>query len=198
MIDEITLVSAEAHIRKLALKIEGLEFLPSDRNRLSAACFHQALEHHQAIVLLVRHNLIGSAFALVRPMFEIYVRAIWLGKRASAEDLLRFQGGKLKMEFAEMVADIELHEGYNVGVLSDVKMKSWRAMNDFTHGGPLQTMRRITEDSITSNYSDEEIQEVLAFSGAIGFLATSEIALLAGRDDIATVILEEMKNKVIW
>jgi hypothetical protein len=194
MVDDSTLVLAEAQIKHLALKIEGVEFPASDRNRLSAACFHQALEHHEAIILLVRRNLNGSAFALVRPMFEIYIRAIWLRLCASEIDLGRFQKGKLEKEFAELITDIESHEGYNIGVLSGVKKNSWRAMNDYTHGGPLQVIRRITEDSIASNYSGEEIQEIVTFAGTVGLLATSEISLLAGREDIATALLEEMKG----
>jgi len=137
--------------------------------------------------------LFGSAFALVRPLFESYVRAIWLGKCANDSDLMRFQKGTLEKEFKDLVSDVEAHEGYNVGVISKVKSSSWRAMNDFTHGGPLQIIRRITKDEIVANYADEEVAEAISFAGAIGLLATSEIALLANRLDIATELLEEMK-----
>ena len=37
-----------------------------------------ALEHQEAIVQLARHGLSGSAFALVRPVFEILYRAAWI------------------------------------------------------------------------------------------------------------------------
>jgi hypothetical protein len=191
--NEAAVASAEVRIRHLALKIEGLEFPASDRNRVAAACFHQALEHHEAIVRLVRLRLYGSAFALVRPLFESYVRAIWLGKCANDSDLGRFHKGKLNKEFGALVSDIEAHEGYNVGVIARVKSASWRAMNDFTHGGPLQIIRRITNDSIAANYANDEVAEALSFAGAIGLLATSEIALLANRIDIATGLLEDMK-----
>jgi hypothetical protein len=66
-------------------------------------------------------------------------------------------------------------------------------MNDFTHGGALQVVRRITADSITPNYAADEIAETITFAGAIGLLSTSEVALLAGRQDIAVQLLEEMK-----
>ena len=191
--NEAAIASAEARIEHLARKIEGLEIPASDQNRLSAACFHQALEHHEAIVHLIRRRLFGSAFALVRPLFESYVRAIWLGKCANDSDLVRFQKGTLEKEFKDLVSDVEAHEGYNVGVISKVKNGSWRAMNDFTHGGPLQIIRRITADSIAANYADEEVAEAISFAGASGLLATSEIALLANRLDIATKLLEEMK-----
>jgi hypothetical protein len=131
--------------------------------------------------------------ALVRPMFEIYIRGVWLNLRASDAELLKFQTGKLKREFAALITDIESHEGYNVGVLSDVKKGSWRAMNDYTHGGARQVIRRISSDSIASAYSDDQIREVLDFAGAVGYWATSEVAFLAKREDIAAALLEELK-----
>lgn len=194
MVDDALLKSAEELVGRLGQRIEGLEIPASDRNRIAAGCFHQALEHHEAIVYLVRRNLLGSAMALVRPLFEIYVRGIWVGKCASEAELTVFQKGRIDKTFGELVAEIESHEGYNVGVLAKVKQNSWSAMNDFTHGGALQVIRRITSDSITPNYAAEEVTELLNFSGAIGLLSTSEVALLAGRQDIAVELLEEMKK----
>ena len=95
MIDETSLKAAESLVERLALKIEGLEFLASDRSRLAAACFHQALEHHEAVVALVQRRLFGSVMSPVRPMFEIYIRGIWLNICASNTDLDKLQKGKL-------------------------------------------------------------------------------------------------------
>ena len=194
MVDDALLKSAEALISRLGQRIEGLDIPATVRNRIAAGCFHQALEHHEAIVHLVRGNLLGSAMALVRPLFEIYVRGIWLGKCASEAELTAFQRGTIK-SFGALVEEIERHEGYNVGVLAEVKRNSWSAMNDFTHGGALQVFRRITSDSITPNYAFEEVTEALNFSGAIGLLSTSEVALLAGCQDLAAELLEEMKKQ---
>lgn len=192
MIDDSSLNAAESLVERLALKIEGLEFPASDRNRLAAACFHQALEHHEAIVVLARRRLFGSMMALVRPMFEIYIRGIWLNLCASNKGLEKFQNGKLDRKFAELINDIESHDGYSVGVLSNVKKSSWPEMNDYTHGGALQVIRRITPDSIASDYADEQILEVLEFASAVGYWATSEIALLSRREDIARELLEQL------
>jgi len=193
MVDDASLESAEALIPRLALRIEGLELPATDRNRISAGCFHQALEHHEAIVCLIRRRLFGSAMALGRPLFEIYVRGIWLGKCASESELTTFQKGKIDKTFADMVTEVEANEGYNVGVLGELKRNSWSAMNDFTHGGALQVVRRITGDSIAANYTADEILEALNFAGAIGILSTSEVAFIVGRQDIAFELLEEMK-----
>jgi hypothetical protein len=188
-------LAAETLVRRLALKIEGLQFPASDRNRLAAACFHQALEHHEAIVLLARRMLFGSVMALMRPMYEIYIRGVWLHVCASDAHLKEFQKGRLRRKFDSLVNDIEACEGYNVGVLSRIKQASWRAMNDYTHGGPLQIIRRITPEAIASEYSDDQIEEVLRFAGGIGYWATAEVALLAGREDIATALLDELKTE---
>lgn len=193
MISDAALTSAEALVARLGNMIEGLEISATDRNRLSAACFHQALEHHEAIVHLVRRNLFDSALALVRPLFEIYIRGVWLSQCASESDLAKFQKGKLAENLGEMVTAIESHEGYSVGVLAEVKRHSWSAMNDYTHGGVLQIVRRITSDSIAANYTVDDVDRTITFAGAIGLLSTSEVALLAGRGDVATSLLEEMK-----
>lgn len=194
MVDDALLKAAEDLISRIGRQIEGIDIPATDRNRIAAGCFHQALEHHEAIVHLVRRNLLGSAMALVRPLFEVYVRGIWLGKCASRAELTAFQRGKISKTFDVVVKEIESHEGYNVGVLSEVKRNSWSAMNDFTHGGALQVIRRITSDSITPNYASEEVTDALNFAGVIGILSTSEVALLAGRQDIAVALLEEMKK----
>jgi hypothetical protein len=50
-----------------------------------------ALEHQEAIVMLARHGLSGSAFALVRPLFEILYRAAGC---VPARSLTRWTGSK--------------------------------------------------------------------------------------------------------
>ncbi|MFQ5799877.1 MAG: hypothetical protein ACE5H0_14460 [Bacteroidota bacterium] len=65
---------AEQLIQWLDRRIDGVEVKSVFRHRLAGGCLDVALEHHKAIVLLVAHSLYGSAFSLVRLMFEAYVR----------------------------------------------------------------------------------------------------------------------------
>lgn len=193
MVSNTVLASAETLVAQLRQKLGGLKIAATDRTRLSAACFNQALEYHAAIILLVRRSFFGSALALVRPMFEIYIRGVWLGKCASDAELKKFHKGRIDKTFAQIVAEIESHERVNVGVHAKVTKNFWSAMNDFTHGGPLQVMRRITANSFTPNYPANEIGETINFVGAIGLFSAWEVALLAGREDIATALLDQMK-----
>jgi hypothetical protein len=152
------------------------------------------LEHQRAIVLLVAHKLYGSAFALSRVLFEAYVRGVWLRRCASEIDLQRFGDDRLEKVFHQLLSDIESLEGFEVNVLSDIKKRSWHVMNSFTHTGFRQVVRRQTEATIESTYSNEEVREVIDFSRAIGFLSAMEIALLADRESLLEELLGKMKE----
>jgi hypothetical protein len=153
-----------------------------------------ALEHQKAIVLLAARKLHGSAFSLARVLFEAYVRGVWLNRCASELDLERFEKERLDKRLDEILNDIEGLEGFEARVLSDIKMRSWKVMNSFTHTGFHQVVRRQTETTIESSYEVEEVVEVIDFANAIGFMSAIEIALLAGDDSLANEILGEMKK----
>ena len=183
--------AAQALIERLAQRIDGLDFPATERNRLSAACFRQALEHHEAIVHLVRRSLFGSALALLRPLFEHYLRGVWLAKCASAADLQMFQGGTLDRPIAAMLAAVEFHEGIDAGVLSELKRNLAPAMQDILSGGKPRGTRGSGGDTILGDHPPDEVGATVALAGAIGLLAASEVALLAGRQDIVSALIDE-------
>lgn len=186
--------SAQALIERLARRMDGLDLAATERNRLSAACFRQALEHHEAVVHLVRRTLFGSALALLRPLFEHYVRGIWLAKCASAADLQRFQNGTLERPVAAMLAAIEFHEVNDAGVLSEFRKDLSWSMADFLRGGRARITRGDDRNSIVGDHPGAEVGATVALAGAIGLLAASEVALLAGRHDIVSALADE----AIW
>ena len=72
-------------------KLNGMKIpqLPDDkRSQLASACWHVAIDHSMAIVVLVRETLHGSALALIRPLFEAYIRRMWL-MYAATDDIDR-------------------------------------------------------------------------------------------------------------
>jgi hypothetical protein len=48
-----------------------------------------ALEHHQAIWRLQEQRLTGAAFAMVRPLIDTVLRALWVNKRATEAQVKR-------------------------------------------------------------------------------------------------------------
>lgn len=190
-----TLVSeSEVLIQWLDKHIDGLEIKADERLRLAAGCLDVALEHHKAIVLLVSYSLYGSAFALVRLLFEAYVRGIWLHGCASNSDIERFKAGKLNKTFSALIQEVEGLDGFNIGALSAAKSTAWRAMNSYTHSGYFQVVRRNTETTIEPNYTEDEIMEVLNFANAVGLLSAVATALFAENEQLANAVLEKAKT----
>ena len=181
---------SEATIQWPDRQIDGVETKSDDRTRLAACCLHMAHEHHKAIVLLVAKSLVGSAFALVRLIFEAYVRGIWLHRCASDREVARFKAEKLKKGFDVLVQEIEELDGFESGTLSNMKKKSWKAMNSFTHTGFAQAVRRTTDTTIEPNYDAQEVLEALHFSRAIDFLSAIATADLAENLKLANDVLE--------
>ena len=174
--------------------IDSLEIAATDRLRLAAACFDQVHEHVKAVRLLLEQRLVGSAFSLVRPTFETFVRGLWLHYCATDKEVKRFQQDKLNKSLREIVQAIELKETYNVCVLGRVARDYWRAMCSYAHGGYLQAVRHITAEHIEPSYSDEEIESVIRFVSAFALLAGHEAFSMAGREDLSNEVLKRIKD----
>jgi len=175
-------------------KIDGLEVSSDDRPRIVASCLDIAIEHQKAIILLIANKLYGSAFALVRLLFEAYIRGLWLNYCASDKEIDKFKKGKLDKEFGQLIKDIENIDGYNVGVLSKAKQAGWKVMNSFTHSGFNQVVRRNTNSTIEPNYPVEEVEEAINFANAIGLLSYLEISFLAKKNELSIEILKKIEE----
>lgn len=174
--------------------IHGLDIPSGDREAMAGALFDQVHEHHKAVQLLLKSSLVGSAFSLVRPTLETFVRGVWLLRCASEEEVENFTKDKIvDKSFGDLIREIEAWPGYDVDVLSKVKTEGWSAMCSYAHGGYLQAVRRMTPDQITTNYLDGEMLEVINFSDAVAMLAASEIFSMAKRDDLNLAVLERMR-----
>lgn len=172
--------------------LTGKKLSISDRTALPAGCFDVAIEHQNGIVVLCASGHFGPAFALIRIIFEACVRGVWLHNCATEQEIAQYKNDTLDRKFSSILKAVEQSEGFNEGILGNVKRKYWKAMNSFTHTGILQVSRRLSEDSLGPNYSDEDVLVVLGFSGAMCLFAAQQIALLA--DDL--VLAETMLRKM--
>jgi hypothetical protein len=120
------------------------------------------LEHHEAIYLLIKCKLYGSAFALMRSLFETTFRALWINKCAT-QDKIEEVASRDNAKFpcvAQMVASID-HSYSTDSFFRSIKTASWVAMCSYTHSGLLQITRRFSGNEVKPNYGDAEILEVL-------------------------------------
>src|SRR5437870_11954956 len=70
-------------------------------------CLDTALEHHQAIWLLAKSGLHGSAFAFVRLVYDAMLRALWLNKCAYVEQIEQASRDELQWRMGQVRDDIK-------------------------------------------------------------------------------------------
>lgn len=148
--------------------------------RVAVSLLHLCIEHQTAVHTLVDHGVIGSAFALLRPQFESYVRGVWYHRCATDAQVASFFGGAEPPKISPLIEAIERLPGFDDGVLTLIKKGTWRELNDFTQGGTIQVKARNSRDEVASNWKREHIigllESAVVFSklGAVGIAAAVE------------------------
>jgi hypothetical protein len=166
-------------------RLDGLEISRERRILLAVSCYDVVLEHHIGIVTLTRSGINASAFALVRPLFETFIRGVWLRHCATDEEIELYVNDKLDHQFWQLLKAVESIEGFEDGVLSGLKKNAWRAMNSYTHGGIQQAGRRTSGSYIEPNFPAEEVAEVIKLAGSFALFAFQQVAIEAKRMDLA-------------
>jgi hypothetical protein len=136
------LIKCEKAVQSAKPIIGQFEF-PDDYRTSTLIGFVSVLvEHQEAFLLLVLKRLSGSAFALVRPIVEGMYRALWLNVCATDEQLKKFnEKDEIDLTLAQMADAID--PAHNAGdFFADLKKRSWKALNSYTHTGMLQIGRR--------------------------------------------------------
>jgi hypothetical protein len=160
---EDELKSAEAVILEVKKILNGNKYTDEEYSTVVVGFIALGIEHHEALVLLTRSALTGSAFALVRSVVEGLVRGVWFTACASQAQVLRFRNeDKIDLTFGDMSDAIDTKCG--IDFFHDFKQRSWNALNSYTHTGILQIGRRFTGQNLVPSYKDAEIIEMMRVS----------------------------------
>ena len=170
--------------------IDGFSFSTTDRARIVASLYHLSIEHYTGIHVLVKHDVVGSAFALSRPQNEAYFRGAWYQLCASEKQVSDFLRGGTPQKFGKLLEDLEKKDAYRGDSLMRMKNEVLRNLNDFTHGGAIQVKARNTPDEIAQRYKAEHIADLLASSAVSALLAGVGIASLADDTILANKLLD--------
>jgi hypothetical protein len=173
--------------------VNGVEMAATERNRVAGVCFVIAQDHHHAIVFLLQNTFYSSSFALLRCLFEAYLRGLWLKHCASDAQVHDFFDGDEPPK--TMIAEIENTPAFSDGVLSRVKKEAWRTMCAFTHTGGLHLQRWQSEDGIEPRFDDAELEECLNFAELFAAMAAVELVQLSKSGDNGEKILELMNER---
>lgn len=146
------------------------------RGSIAAGSFDAVSEHHRAVNLLIEHRLIGSGLSLLRPMYDGCIVGLWATYVASETLLEQFEAGRFTPEPHKVIKQLKRYDDGNyVETLQRVHEKNWKILSTYVHGGNLQVSRRNTTEHVGPNYTEDDIQDLLAFSNAMAIIAAMEI-----------------------
>ncbi len=170
--------------------------LPHEKRvQLAAACWHIAIDHQMAVVVLVHETLHASALALMRPTIEAYVRGLWLLYAATDEDLNKAGRDQFANDFfGKIVADLEEPGRFDQGALSHLKGDTWRRLCSYTHTGYQQIGARLTSSGLGYEYEESEILGALALVDSIALMSVIELAGLAKDSKLRLRALDELRS----
>ena len=134
------------------------------RSQTRLSLLQHSLDVADAIIILLEKNLPGPALALARSLFESYVRAIWISKCASDEQITQFLKGQPPPPFPKLLGAMEEKAIPQADFIRKVHDLHMRHFHDFTHGGIGHVMRRHGENAVEPNYPLNE-QELLVSLG---------------------------------
>jgi len=157
----------------------------SNRGRITAGLLHLSMEHHSSIFLLTEKKHYGSAFALLRPQFESFIRGIWFHLCSSDEQLDEFIKDEEPPKINSLLKDLESVQGYENGTLKTTKDEVWSALCGYTHGGYFQVAYRNTETEIASDYDEEHLKGLLIMASNITLSTVVAFARLINKDSVA-------------
>jgi hypothetical protein len=131
------------------------------RTPLVIGFMSQAIEHHEGMLLLIMKDMTGSAFALARSIVEGMYRGLWIDRAATDSEVDRFvKKDEIEIGMGTMAKAIDVAYGSG-DAFSDLKKRSWDALNSYTHNGMLQLGRRFTKAEAKTSYTDAQKSEIM-------------------------------------
>jgi hypothetical protein len=144
-----------------AKPIIGKHGFPDDYRTVTVIGFISMLiEHQESVLFLIMHEQTGSAFALARPIVEGAYRGMWINLPATDDQVKKFnEKDEIDVTFGAMAASLDGAYGTE-DFFQDLKTRSWKALNSYTHGGMLQIGRRFQKHEVLNSYNEGEIYEI--------------------------------------
>lgn len=140
------------------------------RPYLAMAYLNLALEHREALLLLVQTGAYASATALQRSLLEAAISGLWIESCATdkqVDEILRIE--RSPPPFNTMAQ--HLRKSHEFGEWFEVFKGHYKIFNDYTHGHNRQISRWLSSGSAGPRYDVGQMIETLHHSDLVGLVA---------------------------
>lgn len=168
-----------------------LRFSSSERKTGAATLLDLSHEHAKSVVLLIDAKHYGSAFALLRPCIEAYIRGSWLLYCASDSEVDRFVNRDT--QWPSLSKQMKGIEGYYdlPGSFRRYLGKSMGVLDALTHGLSSQIKKRYSDGHIEFQITEEEVYDLIweaSYTSVMSHIVMAGIA----EDEDATQQLQRL------
>ena len=140
------------------------------RERLLLGYWALIFDYHKGVMVLLKQDYPGGAFAMVRVIVEALLRA-HLAIMGSDELVERIRNDSFRMNLTTDGGFVD--EGFGMEQLFTNFLSNARvSMHSFTHSGMAQITRRYQGNDLKQSYTEEEVVEVIRMTSAAVSMAT--------------------------
>jgi hypothetical protein len=166
--DLITQANSLTERLQLLLSNDKQHIVKTNRDDLVLRYWSLIFEHHQGMLLLLQNGFPATAFALMRPLEEAFLR-LFVAMNGTDEQAVTLRNGTYKTNFEVMWKQVYEKIGLqpNVGPWLKTKIKG---LHGFTHGGKEQLVRQSRGSDIVSSYTDDEVRSLVRETMPIALL----------------------------
>ena len=163
------------------------------RERTGASILQHSLDLDDAILVLLDARLPGPALTFARPLFEGYVRGVWLLQFASDKEIEEFINGKCPKinPLLNAIGNDQTSGGAWIHANKNANLSSF---NDLTHGGSKHMKRRITHEAVEPNYPEPELEALIRFGIEVRIRIGAELLSLMNDEIAMDQLNEKAKN----
>jgi hypothetical protein len=162
---------------KIVRAIQGRAIRNDLKTLIAVASFDAALEHHRAIILTVKNNLVGSSFTLLRPMFDSCMVGLWAAHVADDNQIYEFNR---RHHYPKPDKVLKALKGKTTSryltVLQTIYDSGHGVLDEFVHGGLSMVSRRTDGKNVGACFPNEMISELLHVSNVIAAICATQLA----------------------
>jgi len=186
---DATINKSAAWLNSCNSALDNISIKRTVRNRVSVSLYDLAMEHHGSIHILITNKHYGSAFSLLRPQLEAFIRGTWFNLCATDKQIESYKKDKEPPKINSLISAIEKTPGYPENTLKRMKENTWSTLCGYTHGGYYHVAFRNTATEIVSDYDEKYITKLLRKSCSITLLTATAIAALINDEELANELL---------
>lgn len=168
------------------------------RNESALRLFAIAHEHYQSMLLLLNNLRITSCATLLRPLLESYMRGLWIWKCATTLEIQEILTNKRKFKgLSQLIKEIKENDSIEIQLIpiGEDSEKLINTMHDLTHTGTLHIEKWNRTNIIEPKFKQEEIEEILQSTEAIGSSAVLAISCFSTDETVTNNVIDIINNR---